>query len=639
MSYTLIIAEKPSAAKKIAESLADSKPTKKGAGCPYYELTHGNEDIMVCSGVGHVYTLEEKKKGKWVYPTYDIDWFPSHKVRKDADYTKKYVDTITKLAKDAKKFIIATDYDTEGEVIGYNILRFACKQKDALRMKFSTVTKPDLQKAFKTPEKTINWGQANAGITRHNLDWLYGINISRALTLAIKKGGQYKVLSSGRVQGPALKILVDKELEIKAFIPKQYWELHLDLKDGKTEIESSHKEDKFWDEKEAQKIFKKCDKKDATVKQATAKKFQQPPPTPFDLGSLQTEAHRCFGMAPKETLEHAQSLYSHGWTSYPRTSSQKLPKEIGYKTILDGLKKNPLYQKLAEFVIKETKMIPKEGKKTDPAHPAVYPTGLVPGNLRDREKKVYDLIVKRFIAVFGEAATRETVTYTFDCEQEDFITKGTRTVDPKWHLLYAPYVKLDEVELPKLEEGKHLKHKKLEKIQKETKPPKRYTASSIINELEKRGLGTKATRAEIVDNLFKRGYVHEKSIQATELGIEIIEILQGHVPEMVDVELTKSFEAGMDKIRENKKTQEEVIEKAKKELDKILKKFKKDELEIGKELVTSQRAYEAKENTLGLCPVCKKGKFRIKRGPYGKFVGCTAYPDCKGTAKIPQKQI
>src|SRR3989338_7065543 len=456
MTYELIITEKPSAAKKIAESLADGKAIKKAENkVAYYDITHNKKDIIVACAVGHLYGVAEKNKGKWTYPIFETEWVPSSQVNKGAAFTTKYLNVLKKLSKDAESFTIATDYDIEGEVIGYNVLRFACKKKDGSRMKYSTLTKEELVESYEKKQKTLDWGQLNAGITRHEMDWLYGINISRALTLAIKQAtGQFKLLSSGRVQGPALKILVEKEREIAAFTPVPYWELHLLVEAKKVILDAVHQEDKFWEKEKAEKIFQKIKgEKKAKVKSVEAKQFKVSPPIPFDLTSLQLEAHKTLRISPKHTLDLAQILYTDGFISYPRTSSQQLKKSIGYKKILEQLQKQEQYKKLVGDVLKSS-LTPTEGKKTDPAHPAIYPTGLSPSYDDARLMKMYDLIVRRFLSVFGEPAMRETNTITFEVKNEPFIVKGTRTITPGWHTLYGHFVMVEDIELPALKQGK-----------------------------------------------------------------------------------------------------------------------------------------------------------------------------------------
>ncbi len=635
--YELIITEKPSAALKIANALADGKAIKHSdKGVPYYDITHGNKDIMVGCAVGHLFTVHEKNKKGWTYPVFDVEWVQSSKVSKGSKFTSKYVTTLKKLAKDAETFTIATDFDIEGEVIGFNVLSHICKQKDGKRMKFSTLTKDELRKSYENASPTLEWGQANAGLTRHVLDYYYGINLSRALSLAIKTTGKFKILSSGRVQGPALKIIVDKEKEIKIFIPVPYWQIELRGEVKGAEIVALHKKDKIWEKDEADKIMKKVKGQKANIDTLERKQFKQAPPTPFDLTTLQTEAYRSLRIQPKETLSLAQELYTKGLISYPRTSSQELPKEIGFKKIIGELAKQEFYQELAKKLLNIKELKPNNGKKKDPAHPAIYPTGQIQ-NIEGREAKVYDIIVRRFMATFGEEATRETMTITIDVNKEPFITKGTRTVELGWHEFYGPHVKLEEEQLPDVENGEDVDVKKMSMLSKETQPPKRYTPASIIKELEKRNLGTKATRASIVDALYQRGYVLDKSIQATELGIKTCETLEKYCPSILDEELTKSFEEEMDKIREKKQKGEDVLNKAKEILTKILKSFKTKEKEIGKGLAQASKETDFGINFIGKCPKCKEGSLQVRKGKFGRFIACDKYPECKTTFSLPAK--
>jgi DNA topoisomerase I len=641
MSYELIICEKPNAANKIAIALADGKPIKENiAGVPFYKVTHGNKDLVVGCAVGHLFTVTEKKKGPWTYPVFDTKWEQSSKTNKNASYSSKYVTALKKLAKDATEFTVATDYDIEGEVIGYNVVKLICKKKDAKRMKFSTLTRDELRESYKNAASTLNWGQVNAGVTRHELDWYYGINLSRALSLSIKAAGSFKILSSGRVQGPALKIIVDREKEIKAFNPEPYWQILAiwNKESGeKVEVEAWHKEDKFTDKEKADKVMENIKgKKKAIVKGLEKRQFKQAPPFPFDLTTLQMESYRCFRIQPKDTLDIAQNLYLAGVISYPRTSSQQYPPSIGYKKILSKIANNNLYTAKAKIILSKSVIKPNDGKKTDPAHPAIYPTGNFSG-VEGREQKVFDLIVKRFLATFADPATRESATIKLDINEELFLSKGVRTVVKGWHDLYEPYVKLEEQTLPGVEKGEEVNIKKIDQLKKETQPPKRYTPASIIKELEKRSLGTKSTRAAIVETLFHRGYAVGPPLEATELGIHTIETIEKYCGSIVDEQLTKHFEEQMDQIREGKKKSDDVLGEAKKVLTKLLTKFKEKEVDIGKALLESFREAESIANTVGKCPKCGKGDLMVKKGKFGRFIACNAYPDCKNTFKLPPR--
>ena len=639
MGYELIVTEKPSQAKKIAESLADSKPLKKNEnGVNYYVLTHEAKDIVVASAVGHIYSLMEKDKS-YNYPSYEISWKPAFEVSKNSSHTKKYINVIKKLAKNADSFTVATDFDIEGEVIGLNMIRYACNQKDANRMKFSTLTKKDLVEAYKNKMTHLDWGQANAGETRHFLDWFYGINLSRALSSAIRKAGLYKTLSSGRVQGPALKLIVDKEKEIMKFQPRPYWQISYEGLVNDKLIVANHEKDKFFDEEEAKTSFKKIFENDGFVKDITKKETKSLPPHPFDLTTLQTEAYRSLKISPKDTLAIAQELYTKGYTSYPRTSSQQLPEELGLKKLIENLKRSPIYSSYAEKLLKNKWLKPNNGKKKDPAHPAIYPTGIIPseGELDGRYFKVYDLIVRRFLATFADSAVRETNKIILDVEGELLVAKGTRTIYSGWHEFYGPHVKLEEEELPEVKVSVPVKYSKAELERKETKPPKRYTPASLIKELEKRNLGTKATRAAIIDTLAQRNYVLEKSLEPTAMGIVTSDVMEKYVPDIVKEDLTRQFEIEMEEIREGKNDSKKVLSEAKSVLDKILNKFKNNDKEIGAELKNSLIEGQAKENTLGPCPICKEGSLMIKYSPRNRqhFIGCSNYPDCKAVFSLP----
>jgi DNA topoisomerase I len=634
--YTLIIAEKPSASLKIAQALADKTAKKQTymKRIPYYELSHDGKRIVVACAVGHLYTVAEKNKKGWKYPIFDMEWRASFEVNKGAKFTKPYLNLIKKLSKDAKEIVVACDYDIEGEVIGFNIVKHICKKDDAMRMKFSTTTKEDLIKAYEKKLPHLDLLQAEAGVTRHELDWLFGINLSRALTLSIKNAtGRFKILSSGRVQGPALKILSDREKEIQAFIPEPFWELELHAK----ECIAQHRKGKFTkDRKEVEKIKSRCDGEPAVVEKIEAKKFQQAPPHPFDLTAMQLEAYKVLRIQPKKTLQLAQSLYTNSYISYPRTSSNQLSDSIGYKKILKLLAKQKEYMKTATEVLKSP-LKPNNGKKTDAAHPAIYPTGEVPKTLDDQEKKLYDLIVKRFFATFGKPAVRETVKATIDVNSEKFITKGTKTIKENWFAWYTPYVKLKEEQID-LKEKQKINVKDIVILDKETSPPKRYTPASIIKELEKRNLGTKATRSEIVENLFDRNYLHRgNSIEVTELGLKTVGVLEKYCPDILDEKLTREFEEDMEKIREKKSKNEKVIQNAEKFLEKILKQFKSKEKAIGIELLGS---YESTQKQANFVMKCSKseGNLELKYTPRFKsyFIGCSDYPNCKNTLPLPK---
>jgi DNA topoisomerase-1 len=625
--YELIITEKPQAAGKIAEALGKSTKSTYNK-VPYYEINRNGHKIVIVSAVGHLFTLSQEKKGSG-FPVFNITWKPNFQVRK-GDFTKRYYDTILRLCKNAGTLTVATDYDVEGEVIGMNVVRLICNQPDAARMKFSTLTSKELNESYDNKAPTLAWGQGIAGETRHYLDWFYGINLSRALMSAIKSTGKFKIMSIGRVQGPTLNLIVEREREIQNFKPEPFWQVFIEIDDEKNQLELKHPKDIF--NKPDLKKFEKLKGKTAL---ASTKKSQQtlPPNPPFNLTTLQTEAYKLYGITPSRTLQIAQGLYLAGLISYPRTSSQKLPPSIDYKSILNKLAK----QFKADHLIKKQKPI--EGKKSDPAHPSIYPTGNTQV-LPDQDEKIYNLVVKRFLSLFCEDALIDKKQVKATVDNLDFTANGQQVVKKAWMEIYPRKTK--ENDIPDFDGEVKIINQKIE--DKETQPPKRYSPASILSELEKRNLGTKATRANILETLYNRNYIQDTSIKATPLGMSIISTLEKHSPIIIDEALTREFEEDMEKITQAKsdfqKKEEKIVNKAKTTITKIADDFKKQEKAIGKELVDATTAYreeQKKQNRITICPKCKKGHLAITYSPKNKkhFIACDAYPKCKNTFSLP----
>ena len=637
MSYTLIISEKPSAAKRIAEALSTGEVKTLGRkDAPYYRIVRNGKDIIVAPAVGHLFVLDEKEKGaKWKYPVFSVEWKPTFSNRENF-WARKYYTNITALSKKAMGFISACDYDVEGSVIAYNIIRFICGAKDGKRMKFSTLTDPDLVEAYENASSHLDFPQIEAGITRHHLDWYFGINLSRALTLALEHVGGFWTLSTGRVQGPTLDILEKRQKEIKEFRPIPFWQLELiGLLDGK-KITAMHEKDKFWKRDEADRAFGNCRGKEGIVKKVEKKEYHQYPPFPFDLTTLQRVSYNHFGYSPKQTLDIAQTLYEHALISYPRTSSQKLPAKIGHKRILEKLSEQKGYSELCGKLLAKKFLKPNEGKKTDPAHPAIFPTGHKPRKLNRYQMNVYDLIVKRFLAVFSEPALREHMRVEIGVGSETFLAHGVSTLKSNWIDFYRPYVAFRDEILPDVSEGDRIRVEKITILDKETEPPSRYNQASILKEMESLGLGTKATRAQILQTLYDRGYIKEKSIQVTELGEAVVNALSRYCPEIISVELTRKFENDMEFIEKGKKKMNEILDNVQRELVKILANFKQHERHIGEEILKAIKEYEKEIHTVGICECGGELKIIHSHRTGKRFVGCSGYPKCTNSYPLPQ---
>ena len=552
--------------------------------------------------------------------------------------------------KNAEEVVIATDYDLEGEVIGGLLIELNFEQllEQVKRMKFSSLTKSELIDAFNKLLSNINFGLYNSGKARHIIDWLFGINVSRALTLSLKNAtGYYNTLSIGRVQGPTLRFVVEREIEIKKFVPIPFWEIKATfVLEKNTPIEGTYDRNPIKKFLTAKQIYASIEhSKHAKVANIEKRTFKQKPPVPFDLGTLQSEAYRYFKFSPSMTLSIAEQLYLKAYISYPRTSSQKLPPSINYREILQNISKMKKYKHLAKKLLEKDELVPNEGKKSDPAHPAIYPTGLYEGALTPTQAKLYDLIVKRFFAVFGEPSVKESVKIGLSVGEHLFSINGKRIVEPNWLTFYEPYGAQDEILLPAMEMGETIEIEKVSLIEKYTRPPARYNARSLLKKMESEGIGTKATRAGVIDTLYSRQYVEGEQMKATDLGFAVINVLMEYCPEIIDVTMTRNLELDLDQVAELKKEMNDLLIEKLLFLDEILLNFKKKEKAVGNDLNEMLTSVMKKSRILGSCPVCKTGELIVLRSRSSgkRFVGCTTYfenPEkCTTSFPLPQYGI
>jgi DNA topoisomerase-1 len=644
--YTLIITEKPDAANRIASALDAVGKAKKMVdnGVPYY-VAKRRGDIVVVPALGHLYTVASEKKGRDHYPVFNYQWVPLYLAERGARRIRTWLETIAKLAKDADAFIDACDYDIEGSIIGYCILKYACgnKENTSKRMKYSTLTKEEVEKSYTEALPHLDFSFIEAGLTRHEVDWLYGVNLSRALTIAARNwSGQYATLSTGRVQGPTLKFLATRERSIKCFVPTPYWSIKATVRIDGSVFEAEHEKKVIEIKEEADAIVNACEGKNGKVAKIETKKFQQKPPLPFDLGSLQSEAYSLFRYTPTRTSSIAQRLYLDALISYPRTSSQKLPPAIGYETILKKLGKTREYYALAAELLAKPELKPNEGKKEDPAHPAIYPTGDLPERALDSaEKNIWNLVIRRFMATFGEPAMQQTVKVTININGNQFHLRGRQTLEEGWLRFYKPYVRSEDASVPPMEEGQIVSVERVISEDKFTKPPPRYNPSSLLRKMEKEEIGTKATRAEIIQTLYDRKYIREERIVVTNLGLEVIDVLKKYCPTIVSLELTRKLEERMNEIQQRKETRKNVLRDAIEILKSVTEKLKEKEKMIGAQLSQALKKSKLEERIIGACPICQNGKLMIlySRKTGKRFVGCTNYfeGNCKTAFPLPQR--
>ena len=644
---TLLLCEKPSAARRIAVALDDKGcPLEKKMGIvPYYESRRNGKILIIVPAIGHLYTVAPKIRNRDIYPVFDFEWVPRYEAERSAKEIKEWIDAISKLSADAEDFVLATDYDIEGATLGYMILKYACggKEHKAKRMKFSTLTTSELKSSYDKMLDNIEFPMIKAGICRHLLDAIYGINLSRALTIAAKKwSGRYSTISTGRVQGPTLKFLVDREKEINCFVPLPFWRINAKVEIAGQLFTIEFEKKVVKNQKEAAEIAKACGGKKGKIVDIKVQEFRQKPPVPFDLGALQREAYSLFKYTPRRTAGVAERLYLEALISYPRTSSQKLPKSINYRSILESLIQEPRYKELANILLDKEDLVPNEGRKEDPAHPAIYPTGNLPERkLSVSEMKLWDLIVRRFMATFGEPAIKQSIRVSIDVNGYIFYLRGRRVLKEGWITFYKPFMRIEDIILPPVEKGQTVEIVDLSVEMDFTKPPARYNPSSLLKRMEDEGIGTKATRAEIIDTLYTRGYVSGDKAVVSELGLDVIDILDRYCPEVISVEFTRELEKSMERIQEGNEELENVLERTVKKLTPVLLRLKESENQVGEELSLAIKESRMNQRIIGDCPVCGTGKLIILRSRRtGKrFLGCTSFfkQSCNVSFPLPQK--
>ena len=645
-NYTLIVTEKPDAAKRIAVALdRQGKPKQlKENGVPYFVASRDRK-LVVVPALGHLYTIVHETGTRSNYPVFNFKWTPRHLAEKAAKRIRYWIEAFSKLSRDADTFVSACDYDIEGSLIGYTILKHACggKETSAKRMKFSTLTKAELEQAYTQPLPSLDFALIEAGRTRHEVDWLYGINLSRALTLAARRwSGRYHTLSTGRVQGPTLQFLAEREKEIRSFVPIPYWQIKAEAEILNSVVEAEYEKKRIDTRAEADAVVEACAGKTGKVMNVEVRRVNQKPPLPFDVGALQREAYSLFGYTPRRTLAIAQRLYLDALISYPRTSSQKLPPVIGYTKILNSLKQKRAYAKLAQKLLETEQLKPREGTKEDPAHPAIYPTGKLPEKpLGAPEKRIWDLIVRRFLAVFGEDALKESLKVHLDVNGHSFFLRGRRIMKQGWMEYYTPYVTAEEVLLPRVEAGDMVRLRRVTREDKFTCPPPRYNPSSLLKRMEELGIGTKATRADIIQTLYNRGYVRDERIVVTELGFDVIDVLDKYASTVTSAQLTRELEDKMEQIRNNKMKRKTVLDNVVGQLKLQLEQFKENEETIGEALTHAIHKAQAQERIVGKCPNCGTGNLTIvySRKTGKRFIGCSNYFKgvCSTSFPLPQR--
>jgi DNA topoisomerase-1 len=616
-SYILVIAEKPRAAAKIAEALG-ARTRVRIDGLNVWVGRLGRDYVVIAPTAGHLYTLYTEDRD---YPTFNYSWGPRWLYEKGSEHLRRYYNVLKKLAGRARYFINACDYDIEGSVIGYNIIYHLGDVKRAYRVKFSTLTKEELVRAFSNLQP-LDWGNIESGIARHVLDWIWGINISRALSDIVSRlYGRRAVLSAGRVQSPTLLELVRRYLERATFVPEVGFTLSVKVVYGGREYGLENLFQPFRKLSDTRKVLETLKESSRlVVERVERREVRLPPPPPFNLTELQLEAARIFGLSPAKTLEIAESLYLDSLISYPRTNSEKLPKTIDNTSILRRLESLPKLGVYASELLRRGLLRPREGEREDPAHPAIHPTGYLPGRrLRNTEADLYEMIVRRYLASFYPEAVVEEISYTLVEPSTGlrFRLSGRRVLRYEWLKVYT-YKRVESAEVPSLTAGTSLAISSARLVKVYSKPPTLYSKATILRWMEEVGIGTEATRAEIIETIFRRGYVRGSRIEVTELGLDVARILSTLFKEVTEVELTREFERKLREIASGVRTKEDVIEEAKAKLREKLLEVKKMLFEDRVEVVKEKAGLGSSSTS---CAVCGKGA----AGSYGGLSLCLVH--------------
>jgi len=627
----LIIAEKAIAGKKISEILSNgSEKTELVQGIPVFHFSFKDSDFLLVPLKGHIMDVG--------FPSHLRYWIGVD-VRKLASSEILYLPTehaiaslLKKKAVNADEVIIATDADREGEAIGVEALRFIKEVNPKIKISrayFSAITPKDLKQAFDSLTK-VDFNFADSADARREIDLMWGAALTRFLSLVSGRLGK-QFLSSGRVQSPTLALIIQREKERLAFKQEKFWVLNAEFDKKGKHFFAEHKKGRFKEKLEAEKIIEKKPKT-GLVARVVKKEKTIRKPVPFNTTEF-LKAANAIGFTASRAMELAESLYMSGYTSYPRTDNQTFPSTIDLTEILLELKKVPDFSPAVDKILSFKALNPSRGKQTKD-HPPIHPVAFAVREKLGSEKwRIYELICRRFLAILAEDALTENITAEISLAREPFIARGQRILKQGWKECY-PYSRLAEVILPDLQKGDEVNLVKLDLEESITLPPPRFSQGSLISLMDRLGLGTKATRAEILNKLIQRNYVKgAKDLEPNKVAFVVIETLERHAPDLVKPSMTSLLEKEMDDIAAGKKAKAEVVNESRKLLLEVLEQMFKEKEAIGRELRESLKAQEV----IGKCLRCGSDLL-IRFGRTGKrFVGCKGYPNCTQTYPLPQK--
>lgn len=679
----LIVTEKNDAAGQIARLLSDSGKPKadKVYDTPVYRFRRGGEDCVTIGLRGHILQpdfppeLKFNDEEGWfgvtaegevlpadvpdglARPPYDtkrkpylkdgIDikgwkiaslpylvWAPIEKTPAE----KGIIRSLKNLAKKADSVVIGTDFDREGELIGSDALRQireVAPDVPVSRARYSAFTKAEIDHAFNNLVE-LDQDLADAGESRQYIDLIWGAVLTRYLTTA-RFSGFGNTRSAGRVQTPTLALVVERERERMAFKPEDYWVIFGEVSHGEDDpFKVSHTTARFWDKDAADAAYANvAQAKEARVTAVERKSRTQRPPAPFNTTSLQAAA-AAEGISPARTMRLAESLYMDGLISYPRVDNTVYPSSLDLKDCVRTISKVPQYAPTCKALLSQPKLTATRGKQETTDHPPIYPTGAAdPEKLQPAAWKLYNLIARRFLATLMGPATIEGTKVTFDVNGEPFQASGNVLANPGFRSIYPYGLKKDD-QLPELNEGDVCDVEKMDLLAKQTEPPARYSQGKLIQEMEKRGLGTKSTRASIIDTLYQRKYLKNDPCEPSQLGMAIIDALNTYAPRITTPEMTSELEDDMTKVAEGTDTQTQVVTHSRALLAGMMDGLIEHTEDLSEAIADAVTA-DAK---IGVCPKCGRDLVvKTSAKTRGSFAGCMGWPDCDVTYPLPQGRI
>jgi len=623
----LVITEKANAARRISTILSDGKSTSKNVGgANVISFTTAEDEYNVVSLRGHIIELDYPKEfNDWSGSSpVDLVYAPQVKTVK----VKSIINAISSLIKDSDEIIIATDYDREGELIGMETVRAADADMDIVRRaKFSALTKGEVEAAFSAltnPDVRLS----DAAEARQIIDLTWGAVLTRLISLSSGQVGK-NFMSVGRVQSPTLKILVDRHEEIEKFTPVPFWKIN--AKFGMLAFKGEHSGNPFWEKDKADAVLAKCSGcKSGVVSSYEVSLKEEFRPPPFDTTAMQVEANK-IGIPPAAAMKLAEDLYTAGYISYPRTENTEYPKSLSLKGVLERLKDSDFAAEATE-ILAQPSISPSRGKRRTTDHPPIYPTqGARSDKMKGDKWKLYELIVRRFLATVGPNGEAEITKCTIDVNGEIFEADGKVQKKAGWKKYYGKYINTTDTRIPVLEKGASIDIRSMGMDESETKPPMRYNQGSLIQEMDRLNLGTKSTRHDIIGKLFSRNYVQGNYMIPTPSGVALTKSLERHGGGICEPDMTAQLEKDMVKIGIGERDLKGVVEESQDMLHKVATKISDDGKQIGDEI----RAALREQQHVGICPACGNN-LGVKRSKNGNFIGCDGYPECTKTFPLPR---